>query len=53
MHEVIRAPKGLAPLLSTYEYVDEWGKMTEGVIDINRRDKIEKLVLRPEKVDDL
>jgi aconitate decarboxylase len=49
----VRAPRGVNPELSNEEIVDKWRDLTEGVIDDTRRDKIEKMCLGLEDLDDV
>ena len=47
------AARGVEPLLSNEEIVAKWRHMTEGLIDAERRLRIEEMVLGLEKVHDM
>lgn len=51
--EEIKAPKGIDPPISNEEIVKKWRLLADGVIDAERRDKIENLTLRLDEVDDI
>ncbi|PVI02561.1 putative immune-responsive protein [Periconia macrospinosa] len=41
----VPAPRGVKPLLTNEEILEKWRKLTEDIIDVDVRDKIEGLVL--------
>lgn len=51
--QTLEAPKGVKPSLSNDEILAKWRKFTQGLIEGERRDRIEKLVLNLESLDDI
>ncbi|KKK20504.1 hypothetical protein ARAM_001108 [Aspergillus rambellii] len=51
--KTLDAPKGVNPPLSNQEILDKYRKFTKGLIDDERRNSIEKLVLGLEELDDV
>ena len=49
----VAAPRGVKPDLSNEEIVEKWKDLTNGVIDDARRDRIEKLCLGLEDLEDV
>jgi len=49
----VEAPRGVDPALTNEEILQKWRELTDGVIDNERRDKIEKIVLALEDMDDV
>lgn len=46
-------PRSVSPGLSNDEILEKWRRLTQGLVDNERRDKIEKLVLDIENVEDV
>ncbi|KAL8700116.1 MAG: hypothetical protein Q9201_005622 [Fulgogasparrea decipioides] len=53
LEEVIDQPRGFDPPLSNEELLGKWRKLTENLVDHERRDAIEKYVLELDQVDDV
>lgn len=51
--QVVHVPKGVSPPLSNTEILDKFRRFTKGLIDDERREKIEKLVLDMENLEDI
>lgn len=51
--QTVKAPKGVDPVLSNEEIFQKWRLYTDGVIDVNRRNVIERLVLGLENLTDI
>jgi len=49
----VAAPRGVKPDLSNEEIVAKWKDLTKGVIDDARRDRVEKLCLGLEDLEDV
>lgn len=49
----VKAPRGVDPELTNEEIVEKWRDLTKGVIDDERRDKIEKMCLGLEGLGDV
>ncbi len=49
----VKTPRGVNPELSNEEIVEKWRDLTKGVIDDERREKIEKLCLGLEELEDV
>jgi aconitate decarboxylase len=51
--QVVHEPKGVSPPLSNTEILEKFRRFTKGLIDDERREKIEKLVLDMENLEDI
>ncbi|OKL63217.1 hypothetical protein UA08_01310 [Talaromyces atroroseus] len=53
LSETLKAPKSVAPGLTNEEILEKWRRLTQGLVEEERRDQIEKMVLDIENVDDV
>jgi aconitate decarboxylase len=53
LSQTLEAPRSVAPGLTNAEILEKWRRLTQGLIDEERRDTIETLVLDIENVDDV
>ncbi len=51
--ESVEAPRGIKPPVSNEDIVDKWRRLVDGVLDEERREKIEKCVLVLEGLEDV
>ncbi|CAG8955052.1 hypothetical protein HYFRA_00007066 [Hymenoscyphus fraxineus] len=51
--QFVPAPKGVNPLLTNEEIITKWRTLTEGLIDKNKRDEVQKAVLEIEKLENV
>ncbi|KAF1817564.1 2-methylcitrate dehydratase PrpD [Eremomyces bilateralis CBS 781.70] len=53
LRQRVDSARGVEPPLSNQEIIEKWRQITKDVIDIERAEKIERLVLELEKCDDI
>lgn len=53
LEEAVGAPRGIMPPVTNDEIVDKWRRLTRDVLDDERRQKVESLILRLESLEDV
>jgi len=53
LKEFVKSPRGVTPPCSNEDIVEKWRSLVRGVLDDERRDKIEKCVLNIETLEDI
>ena len=53
LRESVKAPRGIDPPVSNEDIVNKWRRLVDGVLDEERRHKIEQLVLNLEKCEEV
>jgi aconitate decarboxylase len=49
----VKAPRGIEPAVSNEEIVDKWRRLVDGILDVERREQIEKCVMGLEQLEDV
>jgi aconitate decarboxylase len=53
LKESVKAPRGIEPPVSNEDIVDKWRSLVDGVVDVERREQIEKCVLGLDRLADV